>query len=56
LLDRLVAVVRRKRLEDELDEEIRNHIEMATEENLSRGMSSTRLDMRRGAVSAALNR
>jgi predicted permease len=39
LLDRLVAVVRRKRLEDELDEEIREHIEMATEENLRRGMS-----------------
>src|SRR5262249_24626784 len=38
LLDRLMAVVRRKRLEDELDEEIREHIEMATEENLSSGM------------------
>ena len=39
LLDRVIAVLRRKHIEDELDEEIREHIEMATEENLRRGIS-----------------
>ena len=39
LLDRIAALFRKRRTEDELDEEIRAHIEMATEENLHRGMS-----------------
>src|SRR5262245_57828209 len=39
LLDRVMALWRRNRIEDELNEEIREHIEMATEEYLSRGMS-----------------
>jgi putative ABC transport system permease protein len=39
LFDRIVALFRRKRVEDDLDDEIQTHIEMATEENLRRGMN-----------------
>jgi macrolide transport system ATP-binding/permease protein len=39
LFHRLTATFRRRRLEDDLDEELRSHIEMATEINLSKGMS-----------------
>ncbi len=37
-LHKLVALFRRRRLDEELDEEIRAHLEMATEENLRQGM------------------
>jgi len=36
---RLLALFRRQRLDDNLDEELRAHIEMLTEENVRRGMS-----------------
>jgi predicted permease len=39
LLSRCVALFRRKRLDDDLDEELRAHIELAIEEHRSRGMS-----------------
>jgi predicted permease len=36
---RVIALFRRSRLERELDEELRSHLEMLTEENLRKGMS-----------------
>jgi macrolide transport system ATP-binding/permease protein len=39
LFHRLTATFRHRRLEDDLDEELRSHLEMATEINLSKGMS-----------------
>ncbi|MGA2182706.1 MAG: ABC transporter permease [Bryobacteraceae bacterium] len=39
-LNRLVALLRRRRLENELDDELRFHLEMETEENIRRGMSA----------------
>jgi predicted permease len=39
VLDRIAALFRKKRIEDDLDDEIRAHIEMAAEENRRRGMS-----------------
>lgn len=39
-LSRLLALFRRDQLERDLDEEIRTHLELATEENIRRGMSS----------------
>ena len=38
-LSKLVSPFRQRRLDDELDEEIRTHLAMATEENRRRGMS-----------------
>jgi predicted permease len=40
LASRLAAIVRRSRLDAELDDELRAHIEMATEENRKRGLSA----------------
>ncbi len=40
LISRLVALFRKQRLEEELDEEVRSHLEMLVEENLRKGMSS----------------
>ena len=40
LIHRLAAPFRRRRLEDDLDEELRSHLEMAAETNLRKGMSS----------------
>ncbi len=40
LIHRLAAPFRRQRLEDDLDEELRSHLEMAVEANLSKGMSA----------------
>ena len=40
LMHRLAAPFRRQRLEDDLDEELRSHLEMAVEANLSKGMSA----------------
>ena len=40
LIHRLTALFRRQRLEDDLDEELRSHLELATERNLSKGMSA----------------
>src|ERR1700680_1412335 len=40
LMNRLAAPFRRQRLEDDLDEELRSHLEMATEANLTKGMSA----------------
>jgi len=39
-IHRLAALFRRRRLEDDLDEELRSHLEMAVELNLSKGMNS----------------
>ena len=39
LLSRIASLFRRKRLDADLDEELHSHIELATEENLKRGMS-----------------
>ncbi len=39
LLHRLAAPFRRRRLESDLDEELRSHLELATEMNLAKGMS-----------------
>src|ERR1700751_6184575 len=39
-VQRLVALFRRRRLEDDLDEELRSHLEMAIELNVRRGMSA----------------
>src|SRR5260370_32233907 len=44
---RLTALFRRRRLEDELDEELHSHLEMAMDLNLRRGMSAD--DARREA-------
>ncbi|HEV7510705.1 MAG TPA: ABC transporter permease [Candidatus Acidoferrum sp.] len=48
LIHRLTALFRRQRVEDELDEELHSHVEMATEANLSKGMSVE--DARREAL------
>src|ERR1700692_1492477 len=40
LMHRLAAPFQRQRLEDDLDEELRSHLEMAVEANLSKGMSA----------------
>lgn len=39
LLQRLLGVFQKQRLDDELDEEIRSHLEMQIEENVRQGMS-----------------
>ena len=50
LVSRLVALFREERLERDLDEEVRSHLEMLTEENLRKGMSpeEARYAARRG--------
>ena len=40
-LSKLGALFRQRELDDELDDEIRTHLEMATEENRARGMGSS---------------
>jgi predicted permease len=40
LIHRLAAIFRRRRLEDDLDAELRSHLEMAVERNLRKGMSA----------------
>src|SRR6266849_2501335 len=45
---RVMALFRRRRLEDDLDEELRTHLEMAVERNLGKGMSAE--DARREAL------
>lgn len=40
LLSRCAALFRRRKLDEDLDEELRAHIDLAVEENLRRGMSS----------------
>jgi macrolide transport system ATP-binding/permease protein len=47
-VQRLAALFRRRRLEDDLDEELRSHLEMAIELNVRRGMSAA--DARREAL------
>src|SRR5258705_10571489 len=39
-VQRLTALFRRRRLEDDLDEELRSHLEMAIELNVRKGMSA----------------
>lgn len=39
LLSRFVALFHRQKLDEDLDEELYVHIDLATEENLQRGMS-----------------
>src|SRR5580700_2430900 len=39
LTHRLAALFRRRRLEDDLDEELRSHLEMAVELNMRKGMT-----------------
>jgi predicted permease len=41
LLSRLVSIFQKRRLESELEDEIRSHLEMETEANLRRGMGAT---------------
>ena len=48
LMQRMTALFRRCRLEDDLDEELRSHLEMAIELHLRKGMSAE--DARRGAL------
>src|SRR5437879_12797441 len=48
LMQRMAALFRRRRLEDDLDEELRAHLEMAIELHLRKGMSAE--DARRGAL------
>src|ERR1700730_7322752 len=48
LMHRLAAPFQRQRLEDDLDQELRSHLEMAVEANLSKGMSAE--DARREAL------
>jgi macrolide transport system ATP-binding/permease protein len=48
LMQRAGALLRRRRLENELDEELRTHLEMAVELNVRRGMSAE--DARREAL------
>ena len=54
---RLVAIVRKRRLDADFDEEIRSHIELLTEENIARGMSTDEAHrqamLRLGGLSAA---
>src|ERR1700704_3608036 len=45
---RLTALFRRRRLEDDLDEELRSHLEMAVELNVRKGMNAE--DARREAL------
>jgi len=47
-VQRLVALFHRRRLEDDLDEELRAHLEMAIELNIRKGMSAA--DARREAL------
>jgi len=47
-LRRLAALFRRRRLEDDLDAELRSHLEMAVERNLRKGMTAA--DARREAL------
>jgi predicted permease len=47
-MQRLAALFRRRRLEDDLDEELRAHLEMAVEMNIGKGMSAE--DARREAL------
>ena len=47
-IHRLVALFRRRCLEDDLDEELRSHLEMSIELNLRKGMSPA--DARREAL------
>src|SRR5271156_3648231 len=48
LLSRCAAIFRGRKLDEELDEELRAHIELAVEENLKRGMSEA--EARRAAL------
>jgi putative ABC transport system permease protein len=48
LMHRLAALFQRHRMEDDLDEELRSHLEMAVEANVSKGMSIE--DARREAL------
>jgi macrolide transport system ATP-binding/permease protein len=48
LMHRLATLFRQQRLEEDLDEELRSHLEMATEANLSKGMNAQ--DARREAL------
>ena len=49
-IHRLVGLFRRRHLEDDLDAELRSHLEMAREANLRRGMAAE--DARREALRA----
>ena len=48
LTHQLTALFRRRRLEDDLDEELRSHLEMAVELNVRKGMGAE--DARREAL------
>ena len=54
LLSRCTALFRGQKLDDDLDEELRAHIDFAIEENIKRGMPRDRArEQRRCAISAA---
>jgi hypothetical protein len=48
LLSRCAALIRKQKLDADLDEELRSHIDLAVEENLRRGMSTE--EARRAAL------
>src|SRR5947209_16634957 len=48
IVQRLTALFRRRRLEDDLDDELRSHLEMSAELNLRKGMTAA--DARREAL------
>jgi len=55
-LRRLASLFRRRGLEDDLDEELRSHLEMAVELHVRKGMALRRPAARRVAASAALSK
>ena len=50
LLSRCASLFRRQRLDEDLDQELRSHIQLAMEENMQRGMSEQ--DARTAALRA----
>ena len=53
---RLLALFRKRKLEQELDEEMRSHLEMLIEENLRKGMTPGRRATPRSAALAESRR
>jgi hypothetical protein len=53
---KLRALFRRQRVEQELDEELRDHFQRRMEENLARGLSRRRRTAPPGALSGSSNK
>lgn len=56
LLNRFTALFHRQKLDQDLDEELRSHIDLAVEENLGRGMSKKKRERQRCATSVESRR